>query len=414
MFLTNNAEGSSASGHVVNPSNVTIENIVFEGSSASSGCPQWAYGNAIWVESNNIPGAASIENVKVLRNVVANFNGMNWLAVIAADDSPGVGQHSAIVIAGNTFEANSANPGSCVNNSANTHPIYQVLIAGASYLPRGLVSNVMVDSNNFQSQFVKGAVMVTSGTSRISIRYNRPIEGAGTGVIPLTGWSTEQGRYAISIYNTAGDVGGQGLAPDTIWIIGNAIENPVSCGVYAAGGKNLIIEENSISGQRDAFDATEPKAAIALNHSATMPLHPILNNELQGNRVGISVAGGDVSIGQNSITVPANGYGVKLYADEKSAFNIQDLTLNTTATNATSVIGGGSPAYPSSLSITQNGWASCGGSNPALRWYRGVLGGDALTSYAALPNIDIGPVIANGLLQLAFWRPVCDYAPQKP
>jgi hypothetical protein len=67
-------------------------------------------------------------------------------------------------------------------------------------------------------------------------------------------------------------VGGQGLPPDTIWIEGNLIDSPVSCGVYSARGANLVIEQNSISGQKDTFDGTEPKAAIALNHSTpTLP-----------------------------------------------------------------------------------------------------------------------------------------------
>jgi hypothetical protein len=405
LFLMNNASVSYASDQVVNASNITIENIVFEGSTASSGCPEWSYGNAIWVQSNNLPGATSIENIRILRNVISNFNGMNWLAVVAADGSPGVGQHSEIAITGNTFDASSPNPGSCVNNSANTTPVYQVLISGSSYLPKGMVSNVSVGSNNFQSQFVKGAVMVTSGTSRISIQYNRPIEGAGTEVIPATGWSTEQGRYAISIYHTAADVGGQGLAPDTIWITGNRINNPVSCGIYAARGKNIVIQENSINGQRDGFDGTEPKAAIALNHSATMQSSPIINNDLQGNRVGIGVASGDVSIAQNSITVPANSYGVKLHLDEGTVFNMQDVALYTMATNAVSVVGSGAPGYPSVLSVTQNGWAARGGGNPALMWYSDVLGGHALTSFDVVENMSFGPIVANGLPQTAFWRP---------
>src|SRR5262249_55774646 len=112
LFVMNNAKVSNAADQVVNASNVTIENIVFEGSTAPSGCPEWSYGNAIWVQSNNIPGATSIENIKILRNVISNFNGKNWLALIAADGSPGVGQHSEIAITGNTFDASSANPGS--------------------------------------------------------------------------------------------------------------------------------------------------------------------------------------------------------------------------------------------------------------------------------------------------------------
>jgi hypothetical protein len=408
LFIMNNAEVSNAPGQVVNASNITIENIAFEGSSAPAGCPQWDYGNAIWVQSNNIPGATSIENINILRNVISNFSGMNWLALIATDGSPGIGQQSEIAIAANIFDASSANPGSCVNNSANTTPVYQVLISGSSYLPTGLVSNVSVASNNFQSQFVKGAVMITSGTSRISVQYNRPIEGAGTGVLPATGWSTEQGRYAISIYDTARDVGGQGLPPDTIWIEGNLIDSPVSCGVYSARGANLVIEQNSISGQKDTFDGTEPKAAIALNHSSTMPLHPITNNDLQANQVGISVADGDVAIAQNFIDVPANGYGMKISASEGGLFDIRGVILRTAATNAVSVIGAGIPDDLSGLSVIQNGWNTCGGSNPALRWYSDYPGGHAVTGYATIPNIDFGTITANGHPQTAFWLPTCN------
>jgi hypothetical protein len=226
--------------------------------------------------------------------------------------------------------------------------------------------------------------------------------------MPASGWSTEQGRYAISIYHTAADVGGQGLAPDTIWITGNRINRPVSCGIYAARGRNIAIEGNSINGQRDGLDGTEPKGAIALNHSDTMPAHPIMNNDLQDNLIGIGVAGGNVSVAQNSITVPANSYGMKLWADDETLFDIRDVTLSTAAVNAVSVVGVGAPGYPSALSVSQNGWAACGGGNPALRWYRDVPGGAALMSYAAMPNIHFGPIVANRLSQGAFWRPACN------
>ncbi len=407
LLIVNNAEVSNAPDEVVNASNVTIENIVFEGSSASAGGPEWNYGNAIWVQSNNVPGASSIENIHILRNVISGFSGMNWLALIAADGSPGIGQQSEIAIAGNLFDASAENTGSCVNNSANTTPVFQILISGSSYVPSSLVSNVSVASNNFQSQFVKGAVMVASGSNRVAIQYNQ-ITGAGTGVLPATGWSTEQGRYAISLYHTAGDVGGRGLKPDEIWISGNQIESPVSCGIYAAGATNLVIVQNAIRGQKDSFDGTEPKAAIALNHSTTMPLHPIAENDLQRNRVGISVADGDIAIVDDSIGVPANSYGIKLNESLGGAFDIEGVILSTRATSAVSVIGTGIPTSPSSLAFTQIGWTACGGHNPALTWYSDYPGGHAVESYAAISNIAFGAITANGNAQTAFWRPNCN------
>jgi hypothetical protein len=407
LFIMNNAAVSNAPDEVVNASNVTIENIVFEGSSASAGCPEWNYGNAIWVQSNDVPGASSIENIQIRGNVISGFSGMNWLAVIAADGSPGMGQQSEIAITGNVFDASAGNTGSCVNDSANTTPVFQVLISGSSYVPSSLVSNVSVASNNFQSQFVKGAVMVTSGSNHVSIQYNQ-IKGAGTGVLPAMGWSTEQGRYAISLYDTAGDVGGQGLNPDTIWIAGNQIESPVSCGIYAAVATNIVIVQNAIRGQKDSFDRTEPKAAIALNHSTTMPSHPIADNDLQGNRVGIGVADGDVAIVDNSIGVPANSYGIKLSESLGGTFDIEGVTLSSTATNAVSVIGAGIPTGPSSLALTQNGWTACGGHNPALTWYSDYPGGHAVAGYAAIANIKFGAITANGNPQTAFWSTVCN------
>ena len=52
-----------------------------------------------------------------------------------------------------------------------------------------------------------------------------------------------------------------GLPPDSVRVASNVITNAVSCGIYVAGGRNIEIIANRISGQSDRWDATLPEGA---------------------------------------------------------------------------------------------------------------------------------------------------------
>ena len=122
------------------------------------------------------------------------------------------------------------------------------------------------------------------------------------------------GRYAVTIYNSAHDAVHDlpGLHPDTIWVIGNEITNPVSCGIYVAKGRNVDISRNRISGQSDRFDGTLPKGAIALNHAEKVSFQ---DNELTNNYIGISSVGSDMKLGTNRIVASQGGIATKIRGD---------------------------------------------------------------------------------------------------
>ena len=177
--------------------------------------------------------------------------------------------------------------GGCAATGGIGYPVHMISLHGSDLSAQGLVANVSVVSNTFESGYVKGAVAIWSGTQRISVADNT-IRDAGLN-LPVTP-NTALGRYAILIYNSA-YVGAQdlpGLHPDTISINGNVITNPYSCGVYVARGQNIEITGNRISGQRDRDDVSLPKGAIALNHADNVRA---LNNELTGNYIAISAPG---------------------------------------------------------------------------------------------------------------------------
>jgi parallel beta-helix repeat protein len=96
-----------------------------------------------------------------------------------------------------------------------------------------------------------------------------------------------------------------GLFPDSISIVGNTITNPYSCGIYVASARNLRISGNRISGQRDRYDVTLPKGAIALNHASHV--QELRDNELLNNYIGITAVGSDVNMGANHIVAAPGG-----------------------------------------------------------------------------------------------------------
>ena len=297
-------------------SNIAIQDIRFEGSAYESGCARGlTYGHAIYVYSS-AASHASVENIRINGNVFHNFNGQSWITMNAEDRSPGMGLNSEIAVSKNTFYSDSRLSGGCAGSLGIGYPVFMVWLHGSDDSSQGIIKNVSVASNTFHADYVKGAVAVWSGTARISIQYNS-IMNAGLQLPPAPG--TELGRYAIAVYNTAHEK--PGLWPDTIWIVGNTIVNPVSCGIYVASAKNLDISRNKISGQADRNDATLPKGAIALNHA--LNVRSVEGNELVNNYIGITVVAGDVAVKDNLITVGPGGLRTKIYRDDRSAPEIQ-------------------------------------------------------------------------------------------
>ena len=289
---------------VRNVSNVAIGGIRFEGTHYESGCARHIdYGHAIYVQSDT-GQTASVESVHIANNVFHNFNGQSWVTVNAAEGSPGVGLNSVISIANNVFDSDASLAGSCAGSGGIGYPVMMIWLHGSDQSPQGVVANVNVSSNTFDAGYTKGAVATWCGTRNITIEHN-VIQDAGLRLPPAAG---ELGRYAVTIYNASHKP--TGLPPDTVRVANNTITNPVSCGIYVAGGRNLEITGNRISGQSDRHDATLPKGAIALNHAENVTA--LQDNELTGNAIGISTVGGSIKMGSNRIKAAPGGQAQKI------------------------------------------------------------------------------------------------------
>jgi Right handed beta helix region len=287
---------------VRNDSNVAIRGLRLEGSAYDSGCTRHLdYGHAIYVQSDP-EQAQRIENVVISDDSFYNFNGLSWVSLNAGERSPGI---SGVTISNNIFDSDAALTGNCATLGM-VYTAAMVSIHGANLSAQGLVTNVLVQSNTMRGGYVKEGVAIWSGTNTISVKNNAI---ADIGLQLPRPPRTELGRYAVLVYNSAYD--NPGLHPDTVWITGNIISNPVSCGVYVAGGRNLQIAGNRISGQIDRNDGTLLKGAIALNHGENV--FSLENNELLDNYIGISSIGSTVNVGSNHIVPAPGGRATKFY-----------------------------------------------------------------------------------------------------
>jgi hypothetical protein len=292
-----------------NVSNVSLQRLRFEGTSHESGCTLHDYGHAVWVQSD--PGQGdSMNEIDISDDVFHNFNGQSWISILAEDGSPGIGVGGRITISGNVFISDADLHGGCAASGGLGYPVAMVWMHGSNLSDRGMVENVSVVSNTFEAGYVKGAVAIWSGTYRVSVQNNTILD-AGFRLPNPPG--TDLGRYAILIYNSAHEGPRQlpGLHPDTISIVGNTITNPYSCGVYVASAQNLDISGNRISGQRDRYDATLPKGAIALAGATNVRVQ---GNELSDNYVAIAAVAGttQLSVDENHIAVPPGGTRAKI------------------------------------------------------------------------------------------------------
>ena len=289
---------------VRNVSKVAIYGIRFEGTAYDSGCSRHLdYGYAITIRSD-AGQQQPVEYIDVSDDVFHDFNGGGWVALMAADGSPGIGLNGRIVIKNNEFDSDANLRGGCAANSPIGQSVVMVSMHGSDSSGQGLVANVEVDSNTFEAGYVKGAIAIWSSTRTISVTHNS-IRDVGLHLPPYPG---ELGRYGITVYNSAHNAAG--LHPDSVRITDNAITNPVSCGIYVASARNLQIVRNRISGQRDRNDATLPKGAIALNHAENVSA--LEGNELSDNYIGISSVGSALNKGTNRINAAAGGTSEKI------------------------------------------------------------------------------------------------------
>jgi hypothetical protein len=283
-----------------NVSHVSIRDIRFEGSAYDSGCGRnLDYGHAIYVQSD---GGASdaVEGVVISGDVFRNFNGSSWVTFNAADGSPGIGVNGAIAVRGNLFDSDADLAGGCAANNDIIYATHMVALHGSDFSAKGLVANAAIESNTFIAGYVRGAVAMWSGTRSIDIAHNTILDaGLRLPMYP----SSELGRYAVLVYNSAHEH--PGLHPDIVRIVDNTITNPVSCGIYVALGRNLEIRGNRISGQTDRYDGTLPKGAISLNHAESVL--SLEDNVLTDNYIAISSVGSKIRMGSNQITVPPGG-----------------------------------------------------------------------------------------------------------
>jgi hypothetical protein len=287
---------------VRNVSNVSIADIRFEGTAYENGCTRnLDYGHAIYIQSDS-GQRTGVGGVQISDDLFHNFNGHSWITVNAADGSPGVGVNGPIAITNTVFDSDSQLSGGCTATGGMTYLAAMVSIHGSDLSSHGMVENVTVASNTFNAGYTKEGIAIWSGTSNITVKSNLI---ADTGLRLPRGPSPELGRYAILVYH-----GSQGPPPNNVSIVDNTITNPVSCGIYTAGGQNLNISGNRISGQIDHYDVTLPKGAIALNHATNVSLE---GNELSNNYFGISsVATTQLRVGANHIVARPGGVATKI------------------------------------------------------------------------------------------------------
>lgn len=287
---------------VRNVSNVALRGVRLEGSAYDSGCARRLdYGHAVYIESD--PNESTrVENVVVSDDAFHDFNGLSWVTLNAGERSAGI---SGVTVSNNLFDSDANLVGGCAALDM-VYTAAMISIHGANLSAQGLVTNVLVASNTMHGGYVKEGVAMWSGTNGITVKGN-VIGDIGLQLPRPPG--AELGRYAVVVYNSAYD--NPGLHPDTISIIDNIITNPVSCGVYVAGGRNLQISGNHISGQLDRNDGTLLKGAIALNHADNVL--SLENNELIGNYIGISSIGSTMKMGSNRIVAAPGGRATKLY-----------------------------------------------------------------------------------------------------
>src|SRR5262249_24474718 len=154
----------------------------------------------------------AVENVNISGNLFYNFNGQSWITANAQDVSPGIGH---LAIEKNVFDSDGSLRGGCAGTLGIAYPVAMIWLHGSDKSAQGIIANTSIVSNTFSARYVKSAVAIWSGTNHILLQGNT-IRDAGLHLPAAP--STELGRYAISIYNSAHDATHElpGLHPDTV------------------------------------------------------------------------------------------------------------------------------------------------------------------------------------------------------
>jgi hypothetical protein len=355
--------------------NLSISQLTFAGNNVRNPPPpagepacHYDYGHAIFIQSTARP----IGNISIVANEFVSFTGTSWISVLGGAAGNGIGvDGGTVTIDDNYFKSVEGN---AVAPQYIVCPASAVSIQGLG--PTVSAAGVSVSGNVIEADYIKSGVAVWSGAAHITIAYNT-IKRAGMG-LPLP-HNYSNGSYAILVYQQ------HAVPPDTtvfvrptaVDILDNVIDSPYSSGIYVAGGRNVRIEGNLISGQIDTYDATEPRGAIALNtlnNAYDGEETPVSDNIMSGSAVGISIAGGTLPIVDSNVieSIPSGGAGMKV---DGTAVDGVTLTLtNTTiaadegAAKVSSVVG----FFPLQ-GLTIDGLYQTGAAYP-LRWYSDVVG----------------------------------------
>ncbi|MFM9977242.1 MAG: hypothetical protein ACKVOP_04265 [Sphingomonadaceae bacterium] len=121
----------------------------------------------------------------------------------------------------------------------------------------GPIERIVVDDVLMDAAHCKGAIALVGGIRGASIRIailKDPGLALATGSAGLDG----SGAYGVLIYQKPG------MRPRSISVAIGRLANPVSVGVYAAGGDQIAVRISEAFGQRDTRDQTLPKAVVAL------------------------------------------------------------------------------------------------------------------------------------------------------
>jgi hypothetical protein len=356
-------------------SNVSISQLTLAGNnvrnpSPPAGAPAcyYDYGHAVFIESTDRP----IENISIVGNEFISFTGTSWITVLGGENGNGIGvDGGAVTIDDNHFKSVEGN---AVAPQYIVCPASAVAIQGLG--PTVSAAGVSVSGNVIEADYIKSGVAVWSGAARITIAYNT-ITRAGMGLPVPHNYSN--GSYAILVYqqHAVPPDTTTFVAPTAVNVVDNVIDSPYSSGIYVAGGRNVRIEGNLISGQIDTYDVTEPRGAIALNtldNAYDGAEIAVSDNVMSGSAVGISIAGGTLPIVDSNIirSIPSGRIGMKV---DGTAVDGVTLTLTNTliaaddgAANVSSFVG----FFPV-RGLTIDGLYQTGAAYP-LHWYSDVVG----------------------------------------
>jgi hypothetical protein len=349
--------------------NLSVRNLTLVGNNARNPLPPpgvpacfYDHGLAISIKTTDRPRG----NISITGSEFISFTGTSWIHVLGGGKGNEI---DAVTIEDNYFKSVEGN---AVAPEHIVCPASAVSIQGLG--PTSSVAEVCVAGKKIDADYIKTGVAVWSGASAVTIR-NNTITNAGKGLPVPDHYSN--GSYGILIYHHHAVPPSTMLfaRPTKIGIFDNEIVSPYSSGIYVAGGQNVSIVDNSISGQVDTYDITEPRGAVALNslNNDFEGVHTsITDNHIRASAIGISIAGGVLPIVDSNVieSIPTGGTGIKIDGSAIGA----TLTLTNTIIAAdkntdhvSSVLG----FFPLE-GLTIDGLYQVGVTFP-LRWYTGFV-----------------------------------------